>query len=175
MSFLWDFFCCIRHGKQVKLEKLEGSSFAYKSCHSESGFFLFFTQKLFLFWISPRKWILYESSLSSQCCFWATKRSVGGAEAMLLILSTFCSLSLVACSSGRKKKQLVIQELLQERTCISFCSFCRSAEKRIERSSAKRRKNLIALPYTTLMMAQNTYCEARWPIKKSTKFSYAWE
>lgn len=52
MSFLWDFFCCIRHGKQVKLEKLEGSSFAYKSCHSESGFFLF------AFCFSPKNFFL---------------------------------------------------------------------------------------------------------------------
>lgn len=54
---------------------------------------------------------------------------------MFLILSTLCSPCLVAGSSGRKKNQLVIQGLLQERTCISFCSFCRSADKRIDRSS----------------------------------------
>lgn len=161
----------------MKLEKLEGSSFAYKSCHSESGFFLFafcFSPKNFFFLISPRKCILHVSLLSSQCCFWATKRSVGGAAAMFLILSTLCSPCLVAGSSVRKKNQLVIQGLLQERTCISFCSFCRSADKRIERSSEKKKKrNSFALSSLNdgpehLLRSQVTH-------KKSTQFSYDWE
>jgi len=36
-SASYGIFCCVKHGKQVKLEELEGSSFAYKDCRSEFG------------------------------------------------------------------------------------------------------------------------------------------
>lgn len=164
-------FRCVKHGKQVKLEELEGSSFAYKDCHSEFEWVVFFTQKL-----------LHDWKFASGFCMWvhflpnvAFGLQRGGLEelrqlgdsAMLVILPILPSPWLVAGGFRRKKKQLVIHRLLQERHCISFCSFCwKKARKKF--CKRRRRKKSIALPYPDLMMAQNTYWGGQTTHKKTT-------
>lgn len=100
-------FCCVKHGKQVKLEELEGSSFAYKDCHSEFGC-SFFTQKSLLVGFVC-KFIFFPVLLLG--CKGKAWRSWGswvlGNSAMLVTIHP---------------------------------PFCRSADKRLERSSATKKK-----------------------------------
>lgn len=169
MSFLWDFLL-----RQPWEAGGAGETVRKQFCLQRPSFWACFFFPPRNFTIEFGKRILCTSSFSHPVLLLGYQ---GEAGAMLVILSAFCSPWLVVGSSGRKKKPLVVWGLLQERICTSICSCYRSANKRWEEKALHKGENsLRALSYPALMVAQNTYWEARWPIKKNkTHFSYAWK
>jgi len=139
-------FCCVKHGKQVKLEKLGGSSFVYKDCHSESVFLFFFQPETS--WLSFAIEFCIWVHFPTQCCFWDTKERLGGAGAMLVILSAFCSPWLVVGSLGERRSCWLFGDCFRKGPVHVSAASADLLIKGERKSSAKRRKQFksFALP-----------------------------
>jgi len=145
MSFLWDFL--LRQAWEAGEAGETGrKQFCLQRLSSWVCFSFFFqpeTSRLsfaseFCIWVH----------FPTQCCFWDTKERLGGAGAMLVILSAFCSPWLVVGSLGERRSCWLFGDCFRKGPVHVSAASADLLIKGERKSSAKRRKQFksFALP-----------------------------